>query len=912
LLGIFPKESEHGGATVLACGAQPLEVSMAEFLTAQLDYVYFAYGLALVLLGAVATAISRSAPDRLPWGWFAAFAYAHGVVEWLYLLELATGNSPALSVVVTVLLLGNYLLLLEFARRSQVVLGGAAPGRWLTWAVGVTPVAVALAWGVANLNPATRVFVALPATLWAAANLARASRPTVPSATGAGGALGWAGLCIAVYGLAAGILIPAAPLVPPGWPTMEAFFAATSVPVQVVRAAAIGGAALGVWAFATSLDTQGRVVRKRWRFFWLAAVTLLVVLGAGWAFTNRLGLQYDQDLAKDAESAAAQVRDHLVMEMESTSDAARTAERVITRFDLVGALLHGGSTRLDDVVDAIAGTGEEHVAYLLDASGTTVAASNRARPDSFLGRSYAGRPYFREAMAGVPGRFVGRGMTSGKAGFYASEPIRDPGGRVVGAAVVKHVLSADSFGPLGTGTSFLVNSDGQVLVAGTDGLQGRPMWPTARPGQGPGDAVPRPLLSAEPSGTRWIRIDGVRHVAVRKSLPALDWSVIAFKKEALRGPNRLLGILITLLLSLVIVASFLILQRQLGTESRLAQKQKEAEGRAREMARRADTDALTGIANRQGFNEVMAREFARARRFHQPLAMVILDLDHFKRVNDRYGHPVGDQVLAGTARMLSTRIRESDFVARWGGEEFAVVASMTDAAGAARLAEKLRALLEVTHLGPVGAMTASFGVAEMRPDDTVESMVRRADESLYQAKTGGRNQVRCAEAWVDMEVVVVAEAQGKAGNGNADKPVYMDTGYGPIDVEHRELSGGLQALVVLVNGGEAAEVRPAMANLIAAVADHFAHEEALMRRRGYPSRARHEEAHLLFVADAKRFQADLERNGVTPGFAQWARSRLPEWFRYHILAHDVALGKFLLSTLDPDRPVAKTAEEVGA
>ena len=110
--------------------------------------------------------------------------------------------------------------------------------------------------------------------------------------------------------------------------------------------------------------------------------------------------------------------------------------------------------------------------------------------------------------------------------------------------------------------------------------------------------------------------------------------MVAVKKEMLRGTNRLLGILITLLLSLVIVASFLILQRQLGAESRLAEKQKETEGRAREMARRADTDALTGIANRQGFNEAIAREFARARRFRHPLAMVLVDLDNFKRVND--------------------------------------------------------------------------------------------------------------------------------------------------------------------------------------------------------------------------------------------------------------------------------------
>ena len=883
---------------------------MAEFLTSQLDYVHFAYGLALVLLGAVATAISRSAPDRLPWGLFAAFAYVHGLVEWLHLAESASGNSQALHVFVTALLLGSYLLLFEFARRSHAVLRGAGPGRWLTWVAGALPIAVALLWGVSNLNAATRVLLAMPATLWAASTLVGASRSAGPSGTEAGGALAWAGVCLAVYGLAAGIVLPAAPLVPPGWPTRDAFSAATGVPVQLPRAAAIGGAALGIWAFATSLDTQGLVVRKRWRFFWLAVATLVAVLGGGWVFTNQLGRQHDRDLANDAESVAAQVQDHLVKEIKATSEAARIAERVISRFDLAGALSRGGSPRLDDVVDAIAGTGEEHVAYLLDASGTTVAASNRGRPDSFLGKKYAVRPYFQEAMAGAPGRFIGKGLTSGKAGFYASEPVRDAGGKIVGAAVVKHVLSTGSFGPIGAATSFLVASDGRVLVGGA--LEGRPMWPTAHAAAGSGDAGKRPFLSSEPSGTSWVRIDGVRHVAVRMSLPVLDWSVVAVKKEALRGTNRLLGILITLLLSLAIVASFVILQRQLGTESRLAEKQKEAEGRAREMARRADTDALTGIANRQGFNEVMAREFARARRFRHPLAVVILDLDHFKQVNDRYGHPVGDQVLAGTAGMLSTRVRESDFVARWGGEEFAVVTPMTDAAGASRLAEKLRALMEVTHLGPVGAMTASFGVAEMRPDDTVEGMVQRADEALYQAKSGGRNQVRCAEAWVDMGVIAAAGTLGNAADGVTGSPLHMDVGYGPIDTEHREISEALRTLAGLVRRGDAAQVRPAMASVVDAVSDHFAHEETLMRTRAYPALVRHEEAHMLFLADARRFHADLERNGLTPGFTQWAANRLPEWFRYHILVHDVVLGKFLLGTPDPDRPAPGNVEPAGA
>ncbi len=879
---------------------------MGEFLTTQLDYVYFVHGLGLVLLGAVATTISRSASNRLPWGWLAASSFGLGFVEWTRLAEIASGRSPALGLAVPALLLGSYLALFEFARRSQAVIRGAGPGPWLTWAVAAMPVSAVVVVGPAGLDTATRVLVAVPATLWTSFILAATVRRAAPG-QGGGGALAWAAFCMAAYGITSGVVLPAGPFVPRGWPTTEAFVAGTGVPIQLLRAAAIGGAALGIWAYAISLDAQGRVVRKRWRFFWVATATLGLVLAGGWVVTEQLGRRHDQELAAEVQVDAAQVQDHLVMELASASDAARTAAGFISRFGLAPAVTGGGSARLDDVVDAVAGREVDQVASVLDASGTVVAASDRDRAASSVGKDLGHLPYFRDALAGVPGRFIGLGITSQEPGLYASEPIRD-GAKVVGVAVVKHVLSVNSFGPLGIGTSFLVNSDGQVLLAGAEAWKGRPMWSLVRAEEAGPLPRPGPLLPGVLSGLAWVHVDGARHVAVRIPLPGLDWSIVAFKRETLRASSRLLGILIALLLCLVILAAFVILQRQLGTESRLAQKHREAEGRARELARRADTDALTGIANRQGFNDAMAREFARARRFRHPLAIVIVDLDHFKRVNDRYGHPVGDQVLVGAARMLATRVRESDFVARWGGEEFAVIASMTDAAGAARLAEKLRALMEVTHLGPVGALTASFGVAEMRPDDTVETMVRRADDVLYEAKSGGRNQVRCAESWVDMEVVAAAESQASLGNRDPGKRIYMDTGYGPIDVEHQELSEALDAFVPLVHAGDAAVVRPAMANLIAAVADHFAHEEALMRKRAYPSRARHEEAHMLFVGDAKRFQAELERNGVTPGFQQWAASRLPEWFRYHILAHDVALGKFLVGVADAGRPVDRKTE----
>ena len=871
---------------------------MAEFLTSQLDYVYFVCGLALMLLGAVAASIPRAEEGRLPWGWLAAFAWLHGAAEWLHLARLAGWNPLFLEPFITLLLLASYACLLGFARRSHVAIRGSGPGRWFTGVLVALPVSAALVWGLPVLAPAMRLLLALPATLWAASVLLAASRRARREDTEAGASLAWAALFLAAYGLAAGIVVPDAPGLPRGWPTIDAFLAVTGVPVPIVRAVAVSGAAVALWAFATSADAQGRVVRKRWRLFWAAASTLLLVIAGGWVFTDQLGRQHDRDLQADAEVTAAQVQDHLVMEMESASDAARMAVRFVAAFDLVPGIARGGAPQLDEVVDAVAGPGGEHVAFLLDASGKVIATSRRGDSAGYTGSSLADRPYFQDAMAGVPGRFVGKGRASETPGFYASEPIREARGSVVGVVVVRQRLGAESFGPLGTGTSFLVGSDGRVLVTGVDDYQGRRMWPDPAGTEG-ADSGQRPLVAAGWTGTDWVRVDGARHVAVRIALPALDWSVVTFRRESLRGSNRLLGIVITLLLSIVIVTSFVIAQRQLGTESRLAQKQKEAEGRARDMARRADTDVLTGIANRQGFNDVLAREFARARRFRHPLAIVILDLDHFKRVNDRFGHPGGDQVLAATARLLSTRVRESDLVARWGGEEFAIIASMTDAAGAARLSEKLRTLMEVTHLGPAGAVTGSFGVAEMRPDDTVESMLERADGALYAAKAGGRNQVRCGESWVDMAAVAAAEAGGREEGGTR---LYMETGFPPLDAEHHDLARAITTFVALADAGDLDAVRTYMPNLIAEVTDHFAHEEELMRRWAYPSRVRHEEAHVLFVGDARRFHAELERSGVTLAFRQWASSRLPDWFRYHILAHDVTLGKFLQGTAEPGRP----------
>jgi diguanylate cyclase (GGDEF)-like protein len=161
--------------------------------------------------------------------------------------------------------------------------------------------------------------------------------------------------------------------------------------------------------------------------------------------------------------------------------------------------------------------------------------------------------------------------------------------------------------------------------------------------------------------------------------------------------------------------------------------------------RQAMVDSLTGLANRRSLEDSLRSELARAARFGDDTTVVLADLDNFKLVNDKYGHPAGDQVLKTFASTLRQSVRESDIAARWGGEEFALVLAGTDAAGGARLAERARneiaARVITTMDGDEIAVTASFGVASFPEWQELGELLAAADSALYEAKRQGRNRV---------------------------------------------------------------------------------------------------------------------------------------------------------------------------
>jgi diguanylate cyclase (GGDEF)-like protein len=172
-------------------------------------------------------------------------------------------------------------------------------------------------------------------------------------------------------------------------------------------------------------------------------------------------------------------------------------------------------------------------------------------------------------------------------------------------------------------------------------------------------------------------------------------------------------------------------------------------GDFRRVASQAATDALTGLANRRSFDDELALEWRRAERVGDSLALLLIDLDNFKSINDELGHQAGDAVLRRVAAILDSGARQVDLAARYGGEEFALLTPETDIVGATKLAERLRSAIEAATVKlPNGAevsVTASVGVAVKGELERAEQLVTAADEALYEAKRNGKNRIVTAD-----------------------------------------------------------------------------------------------------------------------------------------------------------------------
>lgn len=164
-----------------------------------------------------------------------------------------------------------------------------------------------------------------------------------------------------------------------------------------------------------------------------------------------------------------------------------------------------------------------------------------------------------------------------------------------------------------------------------------------------------------------------------------------------------------------------------------------------QLKRLATTDMLTGLVNRSHFDAVLKSEANRQHRYARPLSLIMVDIDYFKTINDSHGHDVGDQVLVEFAHLLKRNLRQADCCARWGGEEFMLLAPETSLEQALRLADKIRVAIKTHTFAAQVGVTASFGVVEVHAQESVKSVMKRVDNALYLAKERGRDQVSAGD-----------------------------------------------------------------------------------------------------------------------------------------------------------------------
>ncbi|MEL7603141.1 MAG: diguanylate cyclase, partial [Bacillota bacterium] len=262
------------------------------------------------------------------------------------------------------------------------------------------------------------------------------------------------------------------------------------------------------------------------------------------------------------------------------------------------------------------------------------------------------------------------------------------------------------------------------------------------------------------------------------------------------------------------------------------------------------TDALTGLRNRHFLNAVIETELSRAERYHQNLSIISFDLDRFKRINDLYGHPVGDEVLITTARIARETIRESDILVRMGGEEFMILLTNTGLGAALRVADRLRQNLAAEAHPIAGKITASFGVVEKRAGEDYTSLYSRVDEALYQAKEDGRNCVRTYKEDASIGELVLKLEWKKD----------WECGEETIDEQHRGLSRLLNRLLKTDPEG----TEGYLDELEHRLKEHFDYEERVLDRVGFPELERHRAEHKRLLEKFAGQRQMIMEGALTP------------------------------------------------
>ena len=279
--------------------------------------------------------------------------------------------------------------------------------------------------------------------------------------------------------------------------------------------------------------------------------------------------------------------------------------------------------------------------------------------------------------------------------------------------------------------------------------------------------------------------------------------------------------------------------------------QKKLEDDIKQMALK---DELTGLYNRHYLDEKIKEELERSTRYSIPLSVAMLDLDHFKVINDNFGHPIGDDVLQNTAQIMSAHIRASDLLFRFGGEEFLILMPHTDLAGANVTAENIRKAIEQQTHPLVGKYTVSIGVAQRKPQEDYADLYRRVDEALYHAKKAGRNRVY---GFTDIDEDKIQRPWLTWNDSWKCGEEHIDQQHEELFYQGNEIIKSLYTNLHMENSIEQFD------KLLKHIRVHFSHEEDVINHIGYPDCLQHAKIHKRLLEKGDLMKQEFKKGELT-------------------------------------------------
>lgn len=363
--------------------------------------------------------------------------------------------------------------------------------------------------------------------------------------------------------------------------------------------------------------------------------------------------------------------------------------------------------------------------------------------------------------------------------------------------------------------------------------------------------------------------------------------------KIMKGFDYRLFSMVLVIFLLILLIGLIFLKRIQGLNRKLQQSEAEYRVLAVELEKKnallskaASVDVLTGLQNRYSFNVRASEEVEKASRYGSELSLLLIDMDHFKRINDNYGHDAGDDVIRKVSVSLHQVIRKGDLIARWGGEEFVVLMPGIGLNEAVLVGEKLRHTAEsLVHLGKE-IVTISAGVSAWTEFDSMESWFKRTDKALYHAKQEGRNRVCASDG-----------AEGSVQEQLLWNPAW-NSGHPVIDQQHQDLLERSNALIAIILKGDMhVSINEELGTLLQQIRSHFDDEEEILRERGYEALCSHVESHQSLLIKAESLAERSAEGRLLPGDV--VRFIVGDVVSKHLIQEDMLFfGLFLPSSSD--------------